>query len=238
MSRLGLDALLHRHRPGPLQRCLDYPCMFLARKFYSLRPSPPQKPIEKPVSVVCVCDTHNSQPSLPNGDILIHAGNLTQGGTLQELQGAISWLCAEPHPIKIVIAGNHDVLLDPDYGGHLTCPNGRQLCIYGSPRTPRYGNWAFQYTRNDDIWTGTIPKGVDILVTHGPPRSHLDLGRLGCYHLLRELWRVRPKIAPKHFLLFLVFRRTVTTTTCTLVNAAMVGGLRDDERRQARVVTI
>ncbi len=31
-----------------------------------------------------------------------------------------------------------------------------------------------------------------MLVTHGPLRAHLDLLRLGCQHLLRELWRVRP----------------------------------------------
>lgn len=34
---------------------------------------------------------------------------------------------------------------------------------------------------------------TDILITHGPPKNHLDLG-LGCPHLLREVWRVKPRL--------------------------------------------
>lgn len=38
------------------------------------------------VYVVCVSDTHNPQSNLPDDDILIHAGDLTQSGSPQELQ--------------------------------------------------------------------------------------------------------------------------------------------------------
>lgn len=41
------------------------------------------------MNVVCGFDTHNSQSPLPDGDLLIHAGNLTQSGSLQELQAAL-----------------------------------------------------------------------------------------------------------------------------------------------------
>ncbi|CAK7207934.1 hypothetical protein SEUCBS139899_010749 [Sporothrix eucalyptigena] len=51
-----------------------------------------------PVRVVCIADTHNKQPELPPGDVLIHAGDLTER--------------AQPHKHKILVAGNHDVLLD------------------------------------------------------------------------------------------------------------------------------
>lgn len=62
--------------------------------------------------------------------------------------------------------------------------------------TPRYGNWAFQYPRIRDVWRDIIPDGTDILLTHGPPRGHLDAvyGRAqGCEHLLQELYRVKDK---------------------------------------------
>ncbi|KAL2261857.1 hypothetical protein VTK26DRAFT_3149 [Humicola hyalothermophila] len=217
----GLHALLHRPRPSAWEQFLAEPCIFLARKLYTWRRIVPAQPLVDPVSIVCISDTHNSQPKLPAGDILIHAGDLTQSGSFQELQAAISWLRAQLHPVKIVVAGNHDLLLEPskDNGGAtdkaaaerkaidwgdivylenaettVTCANGRRLRIYGSPRTPRHGNWAFQYPRDQDVWMGTIPDGVDVLVTHGPPRGHLDLLRLGCVHLLRELWRARPKL--------------------------------------------
>lgn len=36
---------------------------------------------------------------------------------------------------------------------------------------------------------------VDVLVTHGPPKYHLDLpAALGCEHLLDEVWRVQPPL--------------------------------------------
>ncbi|KAH6687363.1 metallophosphoesterase domain-containing protein [Plectosphaerella plurivora] len=182
------------------------------------RPSTWEKFRSPPVTVVCISDTHNDQPSIPGGDILIHAGDLTQSGTFEELDAALRWLSSQPHPVKIVVAGNHDILLDakqdieprsaairaslPWHGitylqnqdTIVTCPNGRRLHIYGSPLTPRYGNWAFQYPKGQDVWHGTIPQGVDIPITHGPPRGHCDLFNMGCDSLLKELWRVRPRL--------------------------------------------
>ncbi|KAI0152254.1 hypothetical protein F4776DRAFT_19995 [Hypoxylon sp. NC0597] len=117
----GLDELLHRSRPSVWQLFSRNPCIFLARKLYSWRRLvPPSEPPPNAVSVVCISDTHNSQCSLPDGDILIHAGDLTQSGSFEELQATISWLQNHPHCIKVVIAGNHDLLLDasrPDIDG-------------------------------------------------------------------------------------------------------------------------
>ncbi|KAK4177087.1 Metallo-dependent phosphatase-like protein [Triangularia setosa] len=66
----------------------------------------------RPVQIVCVSDTHNHRPLLPPGDILIHAGDLTENGSFDEVQAGLHWLSSQPHPHKILIAGNHDVLLD------------------------------------------------------------------------------------------------------------------------------
>ncbi|PHH70400.1 hypothetical protein CDD80_6046 [Ophiocordyceps camponoti-rufipedis] len=64
--------------------------------------------------IVCVSDTHNCAASikLPRGDVLIHAGDLTNQGSHSELSRAVSWLEAADFEAKIVIAGNHDVTLD------------------------------------------------------------------------------------------------------------------------------
>ncbi|KAK1768158.1 Metallo-dependent phosphatase-like protein [Phialemonium atrogriseum] len=214
----ALDALLHRPRPSALQQFLRAPCSFLARKIYTHRRPIPAAPPANAISVVCISDTHNSQPHLPDGDVLIHAGDLTQSGSPEELHAALAWLAAQPHPHKIVVAGNHDLLLDPqrdfdggqaaaralldwgdvvylrDSAATVVCANGRRLRVYGSPRSARHGNWAFQYPREEDVWAGVVPGGVDVLVTHGPPRAHLDSLGLGCRHLLRELWRVQPAL--------------------------------------------
>lgn len=77
---------------------------------------------------------------------------------------------------------------------------GRQVKIWGSPWTPRYGNWAFQYapTEGLDVWAGKIPRDADVVVTHGPARGHLDgtvgVRYAGCKHLGRELGCVKPRL--------------------------------------------
>ncbi|KAJ7718685.1 Metallo-dependent phosphatase-like protein [Mycena maculata] len=57
---------------------------------------------------VLLSDTHTRTCPVPDGDVLLHAGDLTQNGTLKELHTTMEWLYALPHPIKIMIAGNHD----------------------------------------------------------------------------------------------------------------------------------
>ena len=110
-----LDSLINRPRPSVWQQFVNQPCIFLARKLPSWQPMIPAQPLTNPVTVVCVSDTHNSQPELPDGDLLIHAGDMTQAGSLQELQVTVDWLKAQPHPTKIVVAGNHDLFLDTNY---------------------------------------------------------------------------------------------------------------------------
>lgn len=112
-----MEALLNRPRPSIWEQFWRSPWVFIARNLYSLRQVIPFRPISNPISVVCVSDTHNSQPVLPDGDILIHAGDMTQSGSFKELQVTLDWLNAQPHPHKIVIAGNHDKLLDPGKDG-------------------------------------------------------------------------------------------------------------------------
>ncbi|CAO2657053.1 Nn.00g058560.m01.CDS01 [Neocucurbitaria sp. VM-36] len=170
----GLDALPERPRPSKLQQFVKEPCVFLASQLYRWRRVVCLEPI-KPIAVVCLSNSHNSQPSdIPAGEILIHAGDITQAGTLKEIQTSLDWLNSLPHSNKIIIAGNHDIHLDHNqlHSGPaasasinwgkiiyldsnsttVTCENGRQLKIYSSPLTPRHGNWAFQYPRDQDVW--------------------------------------------------------------------------------------
>lgn len=81
----------------------------------------------------------------------------------------------------------------------------RTLTIYGAPNIPeivKFGpEHAFTYPPNKDIWKNTIHDtnndNIDILITHTPPQSHLDLSPVystGCPYLLSETWRIRPKL--------------------------------------------
>ena len=55
--------------------------------------------------VVCISDTHNQTPKLPPGDVLIHAGDLTNQGSYTELKRKVEWLEKQDFEAKIVIAG-------------------------------------------------------------------------------------------------------------------------------------
>lgn len=58
---------------------------------------------------VCVSDTHNATAygsfKLPKGDVLIHAGDLTNQGSFTELQKTVRWIEEANFEAKIVIAG-------------------------------------------------------------------------------------------------------------------------------------
>jgi hypothetical protein len=51
----------------------------------------------------------------------------------------------------------------------------------------------FQYERTEAPWQNRIPLETDVLITHTPPRYHLDLN-LGCAALLEEIWLVKPRL--------------------------------------------
>lgn len=49
--------------------------------------------------------------------------------------------------------------------------------FYGSPWTPPFHDWAFMKPEADlaKVFSG-MPQGIDLLITHGPPRGILDPG--------------------------------------------------------------
>lgn len=60
--------------------------------------------------IVCVSDTHGYNPAelgfnLPSGDVLIHAGDLSNRGTKSELKRTLKWIEEADYEVKIVIAG-------------------------------------------------------------------------------------------------------------------------------------
>lgn len=60
--------------------------------------------------LVLASDTHEQHQSLavPDGDVFIHAGDVSYRGDLRAIGAFGRWLQALPHRHKIVIAGNHD----------------------------------------------------------------------------------------------------------------------------------
>ncbi|EPE09311.1 phosphoesterase [Ophiostoma piceae UAMH 11346] len=110
-------------QPTPWQAFWRDPATVVARWLYSKRKqhvlSAPQAQAGlsriQPLSIVCISDTHNAQPQVPDGDVLLHTGDLTNGGSFAEIQAQLAWLQSLPHRHKVVIGGNHDLLLDSTF---------------------------------------------------------------------------------------------------------------------------
>jgi hypothetical protein len=46
-------------------------------------------------------DTHNHRPSLPAGDVVIHAGDLSDTGSVKDVAGFCYWFATLPHKHKV-----------------------------------------------------------------------------------------------------------------------------------------
>ncbi|KAH9931715.1 Metallo-dependent phosphatase [Epithele typhae] len=76
---------------------------------------PPTHPGNGWTRFVCISDNHSDLCRVPDGDVLLHAGDLTKHGTWKDLDITLQWLKSLPHRAKFVIAGNHDLCLDAQY---------------------------------------------------------------------------------------------------------------------------
>jgi hypothetical protein len=74
--------------------------------------------------IIAISDTHTKERelSIPNGDILIHAGDFTYKGRKVETIDFLDWFLELPHKHKVFIAGNHDISLDSSVRGDLILP--------------------------------------------------------------------------------------------------------------------
>jgi Icc-related predicted phosphoesterase len=164
--------------------------------------------------IVAVADTHlfHDELVVPAGDVFVHAGDLCRGGELEELEAAARAIRALPHPVKIVVAGNHDwaFSLEPvraraTLGPEITYLEDSGVDVggvsfWGSPWQPAFNDWAFNLPRGAALaekWA-LIPSNVDVLITHAPPLGIGDqgpvTGRLGCDDLLARVQAVRPRL--------------------------------------------
>jgi Icc-related predicted phosphoesterase len=148
------------------------------------------------MKVVLISDTHglHERVVLPEGDLLIHAGDFTNVGEPWDVERFATWFSKTAENYKhgaVLIAGNHDISMDeqnyaqPAYdaqtfsGFHYLNDSGVTINgfnIWGSPVTPSFGyGWAFNRLGLEikPHWK-RIPDNTNILITHGPPFSVLD----------------------------------------------------------------
>lgn len=157
--------------------------------------------------LVCISDTHCqlSKVTLPEGDILVHAGDALSGGTHSELMQFLSEMeeLVDNYKYVIYVPGNHDRITEinealvkeecENRGIIYLNDSGIELegiKFWGSAVTPRFHDWAWN---RDSRNSGTsvseshpshnsiephwklLPEDTDVLITHGPPKGILDI---------------------------------------------------------------
>ena len=88
------------------------------QRFVEVNLADPTKPKEEGTTrFVCLSDTHASHasiPFVPEGDVLVHAGDFSNVGLEKDVISFNRWLGELPHAHKVVIAGNHDIPFDAE----------------------------------------------------------------------------------------------------------------------------
>jgi len=153
------------------------------------------------VKIVATSDLHGHLPqNLPNGDVLVIAGDITLNYksdyisqaefiNFQFREWANSLVSLGKYKDIVWIAGNHDKFLEDH--PKLFCPspfdkrvhylenNGVTIDgvnFWGTPDTEPFCGWGFNTPREKrkEIFS-KIPEDVDVLISHGPPK----VGMLG-----------------------------------------------------------
>jgi Icc-related predicted phosphoesterase len=147
-------------------------------------------------TIAAISDTHNKHNllTIPEVDVLIHSGDITDNGTEEEMNNFINWFIAQNVKHKIFIPGNHDKCLENsstyfDQIDKLCKQNNIHILInqsveidgikfYGTPYSfhNHYKWWAYgKHLRSmNEIWD-KIPTDTQILVTHVPPYKIMDI---------------------------------------------------------------
>eukprot|EP00466_Bigelowiella_natans_P013018 jgi/Bigna1/53476/estExt_Genewise1Plus.C_200036 len=143
------------------------------------------------VRFVCISDTHNDHKRIkvPDGDVLLHAGDFTKFGTEKEIFEFNRWLGTLPHRHKIVVSGNHDLTMDTGF-------YDREWRKWHDEKQDSVKAKAFltncRYLENEGIEID----GVRVFATPNMPK---DSGRLWAWnrssHHLSEFWE--KKLVPQ-----------------------------------------
>jgi Icc-related predicted phosphoesterase len=78
---------------------------------------------------VTISDTHtlHKHISLPDGDVIIHAGDITSSGKEVEVISFLNWFSNLNFKYKVMIAGNHDFFFDHSWKAYTNYGHNRHV---------------------------------------------------------------------------------------------------------------
>ena len=156
-------------------------------------------------------DCHNDQNQLRDTecDILICAGDANIKGNYTEGEAFLWWFVKQPAKYKILVPGNHDhklrthpdlIKLAIDLGIYVLNDDYLEINgikMYGVSQCFWSEEAGLMNLKERQAAWRDIPKGLDILITHIPPKHIMDANRhglpCGCSQLTEKVKEVKPR---------------------------------------------
>ena len=168
-----------------------------------------------------ISDTHGKHHEMiidESVDMIVHAGDSTNQYNIIdneiEFGSFINWFSNLNIKHKVLIAGNHDAWALRKFNRELCKTLGvtyleddyvaiEGKLIFGSPWSPTFNTWHFMKSRAKlgTHWNDVLTEGIDLLITHTPPKGVLDLAEnaghnlemCGCSGLMKAVKKYKPK---------------------------------------------
>ncbi len=200
------------------------------------------------MKILCLSDLHGNLPeNLPEHDIMVVGGDSepvwdhdVYFQALWTIDTFIPWLESYQSE-KVVVFGNHSIYAEdrpdliPDrlkeYLLHESCCILKSgISFYGTPHSLPFfpEHWVFNRTEEqlEEIYS-KVPVGIDVIVSHGPPKGYLDLvpyrggENTGSQALVDMIDRVKPKLCTVghiHDQYGYQYRNETLIVNCSLLN--------------------
>eukprot|EP00300_Choanocystis_sp_HF-7_P000266 c10227_g1_i1.p1 GENE.c10227_g1_i1~~c10227_g1_i1.p1 ORF type:complete len:212 (+),score=36.21 c10227_g1_i1:74-709(+) len=146
------------------------------------------------VRLVCISDTHNDHRSVrvPDGDVLIHAGDFTNYGKVEHAEDFNAWLGELPHTHKILIVGNHENNAPWHKQINQVISNATVLRQSGTTACGlSFFGTDFFWPCQSNPYYDQIPEDTNVILTHGPVKGFVD-GGLGCVSMRNKVSQIGP----------------------------------------------
>jgi Icc-related predicted phosphoesterase len=138
------------------------------------------------LKIVAISDTHcaHAKVTIPECDVLVHAGDFSWVGRFGEVCDFLSWLKQQPARHKVFVCGNHELscdkyhrkydpsirdLLVNTYDDSIHYLENKSITIdgvkfYGTPYTPWFHDWGFNGEESDThpFSSSSLPKLRDV----------------------------------------------------------------------------
>ena len=153
--------------------------------------------------ITFLSDTHNKHEytKLDGGDILCFTGDfMTSGYNQMEVNSFLEWIKKQKYFYKLCVSGNHDRfcetfpkyqikdIFEKYYNDGVRYLQDDEIEIeglkfYATPYQNYFCGWAWnvQDTKQLGLIYDQIPDGLDVLMTHVPPKGILDKSHVKSY---------------------------------------------------------